>query len=104
VVFPKLGYKLALSVEHEYVDSIFQISQLRKYVVHRNDSIAMESIKIGKSLFYEENPVQILDCKVKQLHNNIIPLVMLLWAHALFRSHMGDRHGYGKSMSLLVFR
>ena len=58
--------------------NVFHISQLRKYTPDPNHAIVSEPIEITTDLVYEEQPIQILDRKIKQLRNKQIPLVKML--------------------------
>ena len=60
------------------MDNVFHILQLKKYIPNPNYAIATKTIKITNDLVYEERPVQILDHRIKQLHNKQIPLVKVL--------------------------
>jgi len=60
---------------------VFHISQLRKYIPDPNHTIASEPIEITADLVYEEQPIQILDRRIKQLRNKQIPLVNVLWSN-----------------------
>jgi len=72
-------YHLDLPVELEYVHNVFHISQLRKYTPDPNHTTISEPIKITADLVYEEQSIQILDRRIKQLCNKKIPLVRVLW-------------------------
>jgi len=73
-----VAYRLDLSVELEHVHNVFHISQLRKYTPDPNHAIVSEPIEITADLVYEEQPIQILDRRIKQLRNKQIPLVKVL--------------------------
>jgi len=73
-----IAYRPDLPVELEHMHKVFHISQLRKYVPDPDHTIVTKSIKITEDLVYEELPVQILDCRIKQLRNKQIPLIKVL--------------------------
>ena len=52
---------------------------LRKYIPDPSHILQHELLQIGEDLSYEEQPVQILDRKVKDLRNKSISLVKVLW-------------------------
>jgi len=83
-----VAYPLDLSMEIEHVHNVFHISQLRKYTLDPNHAIVSEPIEITADLVYEEQPIQILDRRIKQLCNKQIPLVKVLWSN--HRSYLGD--------------
>jgi len=78
-------YRLDLPVELEHVHNVFHISQLRKYTLDPNHAIVSESIEITADLVYEEQPIQILDHRIKQLRNKQMPLVKVLWSNHTFQ-------------------
>jgi len=45
--------------------NVFHISQLRKYTLDPNHAVASEPIKITADFVYEEQPIEILDRKIK---------------------------------------
>ena len=59
--------------------NVFHVSQLRKYVSDPDHIISYEPLQIQKDMSYMEEPVQILDCKEKQLRSKNISLVKVLW-------------------------
>jgi len=78
-------------VEFEHVHNLFHISQLQKYIPDLDHVVVTEPIEVTEDLVYEECPIQILDCRIKQLCNKQIPLVKVLWTNYLLRSHFGNR-------------
>jgi len=70
--------RLALSPVLERMHNVFHISHLRKYVSNPDHIISYGPLQIQKGMSYIEEPVQILDCKEKQLRNKIITLVKVL--------------------------
>ena len=74
-----LAYRLALPPEMERIHNVFHVSQLRKYIPDSSHILSYPPVQIHEDLSYTEEPVQILDHKVKQLRNKIIPLVKVLW-------------------------
>jgi len=63
------AYRLDLPVELGHIDNVFHISQLRKYIPNPDHAIVYDPIEVIRDLVYEECLVQILDHRVKQLHN-----------------------------------
>ena len=76
-----VAYRLDLPINFEHVNNVFHISQLRKYVPDPDHAIILEALELAENQAYEERPVQILDRRVKYLHNKQIPLVKVLWAN-----------------------
>ncbi|KAL5769927.1 hypothetical protein ACOSP7_014081 [Xanthoceras sorbifolium] len=74
-----VAYRLALPPELEKIHNVFHVSMLRKYRSDPSHRVQAESIEIRPDLSYEEEPVQILDRKIKELRNKRVPLVKVLW-------------------------
>ena len=43
--------------------------------------IKSDPLQLKEDLVYEEQPIEILDCLEKQLHNMVVPPVKILWAN-----------------------
>ncbi|KAL5576909.1 hypothetical protein UlMin_018608 [Ulmus minor] len=74
----KVAYRLTLPPELSSVHNVFHVSMLRKYVSDPSHVLENERIEVHEDRTYEEQPVQILDCKDKMLRNKVIPLVKVL--------------------------
>ncbi|XP_039055761.1 uncharacterized protein LOC120198516 [Hibiscus syriacus] len=72
-------YQLAFPPELEKIHDVFHVSMLRRYRFNPSYIVAPEEIEVQPDLTCEEEPVQILACEVKQLRNQTIPLVKVLW-------------------------
>ena len=70
-----MAYRLALPPELEMIHSVFHVSKLRRYRSDLSHVVSMETIELRSDLTYEEEPVEILARKVKELWNKKIPLV-----------------------------
>ena len=77
----RAAYQLALPPELARVHDVFHVSLLRKYVHDPSHVIDHHPLKIHQDLSYEEEPIQVVDFKTKQLRNKVIPLVKVLWRH-----------------------
>ncbi|XP_024027099.1 uncharacterized protein LOC112093250 [Morus notabilis] len=75
----KVAYRLALPLALARVHDVFHVSILRKYVPDPSHVLRQEDIELNKDLTYEEQPVKILDNRVKQLRNKETSLVKVLW-------------------------
>ena len=60
-----VAYRLDLPVELEHMHNVFHISQLGKYIPDSNHTIAFEPIEITADLVYEEQPIQIVDQRIR---------------------------------------
>ena len=73
-----VAYRLDLSEELARVLNVFHISMLRKYISDPLHVLEAPEIELRDNLSYEEQPVQILDRKEKELRNKTIPLVKVI--------------------------
>ena len=81
-VIEKVGpvaYKLALPPDLENIHNVFHVSMLRRYRSNPSHVVSSETIELRQDLTYEEEPVEILAREVKELWNNKILLVKVLW-------------------------
>ena len=74
-----VAYILALPLKLEKIHSVFHVSMLRRYRSDPSHVVSSETIELRPDLTYEEEPVEILARKVKELWNKKIPLVKVLW-------------------------
>ena len=80
-VIEKVGpvaYHLALPPDLEKIHNVFHISMLRRYRSNPSHVVSSETIDLRLDLTYEEEPVEILACEVKELRNKKISLVKVL--------------------------
>jgi len=76
------AYRLALPPELQHVHDVFHLFQLRKYVHDLTHTIVYEPLEIeANGLAYDEQPLKIVDYRIKQQSNKTIPLVKVLWTH-----------------------
>ena len=64
-----IAYPLHLLIDLEHVHDVFYVSQFRKYIPDPDNAVIIEPIEVTADLAYEERPIQILECRVKQLCN-----------------------------------
>ena len=74
-----VAYRLALPPELEKIHNVFHVSMLRRYMSDPSHMFSSEIVELRPDLTYEEEPVEILAREVKELRNNRIPLVKVLW-------------------------
>jgi len=74
-----VAYRLELPAELQRIHNVFYVSQLRKYIP--DPSHVINPIQVQENLSYEEQPIQILDRREKQLRKKTLPLVKVLWAN-----------------------
>ena len=81
-VIEKVGpvaYRLALPPDLEKIHNVFHVSMLRRYQSDPSHVVSSKTIKLRPDLTYEEEPVEILARKVKELRKKKILLVKVLW-------------------------
>ena len=74
-----VAYKSERPPSVSRIHNIFHVSILKKYHPDLSHLLQPENIEIDEALTYEEKPVKLLDCKVKELRNKQILLVKILW-------------------------
>ena len=97
-VIEKVGpvaYRLELPPEFEKIHNVFHVSMLRRYRSDPSHVVSSKTIKLRPKLTYEEEPVEILACKVKELWNKKIPLVKVLW-----RNHKTEEATWGSEETM----
>ncbi|XP_020100345.1 uncharacterized protein LOC109718503 [Ananas comosus] len=70
-----VAYRLALPPSLARMHNIFHVFMLRKYFSDPSHVISPTTIQLREDLSYDEAPLQILACEVKQLRNISIPYV-----------------------------
>ena len=60
---------------------VFHVSRLKKYCPDPRHVLAAEEIELQEDLSFKEEPVKILDQKVKVLRTKSVPLVKVLWQY-----------------------
>ncbi|GJU13832.1 hypothetical protein Tco_1136228 [Tanacetum coccineum] len=73
--FRPIAYRLRLHEELIGVHDTFHVSNLKKCLGNANLHVPLNEIKIDKSLYFVEEPVEIMDREVKSLKHSRIPLV-----------------------------
>ena len=74
-----VAYRLALPPALAQIHNVFHVSMLRRYRSDPSHVIIGQTIEVRDNLSYIEEPVQILDTKIKQLCNRKIPMVKVGW-------------------------
>ena len=74
-----LAYRLALPPELSRIHDVFHVSMLCRYRSDPSHVLKDSEVKISENLSYVEEPVRIVDRKIKQLRNREIPMVKVLW-------------------------
>ncbi|KAJ9547080.1 hypothetical protein OSB04_019623 [Centaurea solstitialis] len=71
----EVAYRLKLPERLQGIHDTFHVSNLRKCLADESAVVPLEDVTVDERLFYEEEPLQILDRKVKRLRNKKILLV-----------------------------
>ncbi|XP_057535205.1 uncharacterized protein LOC130813392 [Amaranthus tricolor] len=77
----KLAYQLALPNSLEKVHHVFHVSQLKRYLVAASLVLDPDTVELDQTLSYMEQPVCILDTKVRSTRRKDITMVKVLWAN-----------------------
>ncbi|CAN6688839.1 unnamed protein product [Malus baccata var. baccata] len=75
----KVAYRLELPQELSKVHDVFHVSMLRHYVSNPSHVIPPQPLEINSDLTYNEEPVNLLDWKDRELRNQTVRLVKVLW-------------------------
>ncbi|KAD2392815.1 hypothetical protein E3N88_39792 [Mikania micrantha] len=74
-----VAYRLTLLDEFSCVHDVFHVSYLKKCLFDESLVIPIEEIQVDEQLHFVEEPLEIMDRKVKQLRRSRIPLVKVRW-------------------------
>ena len=74
-----LAYRLALPPDLARIHNVFHVSMLRRYRSDPSHVLKDSEIQVSEDLTYVEEPVSIVDQKIKQLRNRAIPMVKVIW-------------------------
>ena len=70
-----MPYRLALTPEFANVHDVFHVLILKKCIVDPIHVLDQPPIELERNLQYKEQLVRIMDSRVKQVRNKVIPLV-----------------------------
>ena len=94
----QVAYQLELLRDLEYIYDVFHVSKLRKYISNPSHVLEAPPVELRKDLSFKVQLVGIVDQRMKELRNKVIPMVKVLWrsdkveemtweTKALMRSH-----------------
>ena len=66
-----VAYRLTLTPDFANVHDMFHVSVLKKYIADPTHMLDQPPIELEGILQYEEQPVRIMDCRVKQLRKRL---------------------------------
>nr|GEU55675.1 reverse transcriptase domain-containing protein [Tanacetum cinerariifolium] len=74
-----IAYKLKLPKELSNIHSTFHVSNLKKCLSDESLIIPMKELQLDDKLNFVEEPVEIMDRKVKQLKQSHVPIIKVRW-------------------------
>ncbi|KAJ9553660.1 hypothetical protein OSB04_017705 [Centaurea solstitialis] len=74
-----VAYKLELPTELSAIHDTFHVSNLKKCLVDEETFVPLEDVQVNANLNFVEEPIEILDRKVKRLRQSKIPIVKVRW-------------------------
>ncbi|GJT31158.1 putative reverse transcriptase domain-containing protein [Tanacetum coccineum] len=74
-----VAYKLELPEKLRGIHNTFHVSNLKRCLGDENLIIPLEEIQLDDKLHFIEEPVEIMDRKVKQLKQSRIPIIKVRW-------------------------
>ncbi|GJV53657.1 putative reverse transcriptase domain-containing protein [Tanacetum coccineum] len=74
-----VAYKLELPRELQGIHNTFHVSNLMKCLSDEDLIIPLDEVRIDEKLHFLEEPIEIMDRKVKQLKESRIPIVKVRW-------------------------
>ena len=76
-----VAYRFALPPELAKLHNVFHVSMLRKYHFDESHILLVQDVQVQSNFPYDEESNAILAREVKQLRNNQVPLLKVLWQH-----------------------
>ena len=73
-------YRLALPPSLEGIHPVFHVSQLRQYIPNPSHKLSYEELKIEPDHTFVEQPIAILDHRMKNLRNKEVLLLLIQWS------------------------
>ncbi|GJW95276.1 hypothetical protein Tco_0174948 [Tanacetum coccineum] len=92
-----VAYRLRLPEELSGVHDTFHVSNLKKCLADASLHVPLDEIKVDKTLRFVEEPVEIMDRKVKSLKRSRILLVKVRWNSKRDPEFTWEREDYMKS-------
>nr|GEY50224.1 putative reverse transcriptase domain-containing protein [Tanacetum cinerariifolium] len=81
-VLSKVGdvaYRLELPQQLSQVHNIFHVSNLKKCLSDESLVIPLDKVRIDDKLHFVEEPVEIMNCKIKQFKRSRISIIKVRW-------------------------
>ena len=77
----QVAYRLQLPSDPGGMHDVFHVSRLKRYCPDPQHVLDTEEVELQEDLSFKEEPVKILDRKVKVLRMKTVPLVKVLWLY-----------------------
>ena len=74
-----IAYRLELPRHLERIHDVFHVSMLRKYISNPSHVVEASPVELREDLSFKVQPVGIMDQRMKELRNKVIPMVKVLW-------------------------
>ena len=74
-----IAYRLELPRHLERIHDVFHVSMLRKYISNPSHVVEASPVELREDLSFKVQPVGIVDRRMKELRNKVIPMVKVLW-------------------------
>ena len=74
-----VAYELDLPSDLGAVHPVFHVSMLRKCIGDPSRIFPVDDLQVTEQLFYDEQPISILDRQVRRLRTKEVPSVKVLW-------------------------
>ncbi|GJY92785.1 putative reverse transcriptase domain-containing protein [Tanacetum coccineum] len=97
-----IAYRLELPKKLSHVHSTFHVSNLKKFLSDEPLAIPLDEIHIDEKLNFIEEPVEIMDRKVKRLKKSRIPIVKIMAASAIAISSDSSDESVGSPPSQVI--
>ncbi|GKE18410.1 hypothetical protein Tco_1425987, partial [Tanacetum coccineum] len=98
-----VAYRLRLPEELSGVHDMFHVSNLKKCLADASLHVPLGEIKVEKTIRFVEEPVEIMDRKVKSLKRSKIALVKVHWNSKRGHGFTWEREDYMKSKYPMLF-
>ncbi|GKC77904.1 hypothetical protein Tco_0166540 [Tanacetum coccineum] len=72
-----IAYKLELPPQLSRVHNTFHVSNLKKCLSDESLVIPLEELCVDDKLHFVDEPVEVMDCEVKQLKRSHIPIIKI---------------------------
>nr|GEZ45496.1 hypothetical protein [Tanacetum cinerariifolium] len=74
-----VAYRLELPQQLSRVHNTFHVSNLKKCLSDKSLMIPLDELRTDDKLHFVKEPVEIMDCEIKQLKRSRIPIIKVRW-------------------------